>query len=234
MSEQRLPKRPRAHVLETLSRQHVESIFPTEWVCRRVEDDYGLDVRVEIVTGEDVSGLEFAVQLKGTDHLKTSGDDVIHSCKVTTANYFFQRPEPVMYVVYGAQEDTAYWLWVKPYLKGLDEMRPGWRERETVQIRVPRLNHLTPASVEEIAGYVQAWWAEVVPRVGEAFGPDHPNVAIRVNNLGGVLYDLRDLAGARAAFERAQRIFEKFLPPDHPHIRTVRRNLETTRPTIAH
>ena len=36
-----------------------------------------------------------------------------------------------------------------------------------------------------------------------AFGPDHPNVAIRVNNLGMVLQDMGDLAGARAAFERA-------------------------------
>jgi len=173
MGEQRLPKRTRAHVLEARSRQHVESIFPTEWVCRRVEDDYGLDVRVEIVAGEDV----------------------LHSCKVSTANYFLHRPEPVMYVVYDAQEDTAYWLWVKPYLKGLDEMRPGWRERETVQIRVPRLNHLTPASVEEIAVYVQAWWAEVVPRVGEAVGPAllHPGELPEPGRLP---------AGSRMAFQR--------------------------------
>jgi len=195
MGEQRLPKRTRAHELETLSRQHVESIFPAKWLCRQVEGDYGIDLRVEIVAGEDVSGLEFAVQLKGTDHLKISGDDVLHSCKVTTANYFFQRPEPVMYVVYDTQEDTAYWLWVKPYLKGLDEMRPGWRERETVQIRVPRLNHLTPASVEEIAGYVQAWWAEVVPRVGEAVGSAllHPGELPEPGRLP---------AGSRMAFAR--------------------------------
>ena len=195
MDEQRLPKRTRAHVLETRSRQHVESILPTEWVCRRVEDDYGLDMRVEIVTGESVSGREFAVQLKATDRLKASGEDVLHSCKVSTANYFLHRPEPVMYVVYDAQEDTAYWLWVKPYLKGLDEMRPGWRERETVQIRVPRLNHLTPASVEEIAVYVQAWWAEVVPRVGEAVGPAllHPGELPEPGRLP---------AGSRMAFPR--------------------------------
>ena len=37
----RLPRRTRAHVLETLSRQYVESIFPPEWVCHRIEDDYG-------------------------------------------------------------------------------------------------------------------------------------------------------------------------------------------------
>jgi len=48
----------------------------------------------------------------------------------------------------------------------------------------------------------------------------------RVNNLGSVLENLGDLAGARAAYERALAILEEFLPADHPHIRTVRDNLE--------
>jgi tetratricopeptide (TPR) repeat protein len=59
-----------------------------------------------------------------------------------------------------------------------------------------------------------------------AYGPNHPDVARDVNNLGLVLQDLGDLAGARAAYERALRILEKSLPPDHPNIRTVRGNLE--------
>ena len=54
-------------------------------------------------------------------------------------------------------------------------------------------------------------------RIDEAsFGPDHPNVARDVNNLGAVLQALGDLAGARAAFERALAIFERVLGPDHP------------------
>jgi len=51
-----------------------------------------------------------------------------------------------------------------------------------------------------------------------AFGPDHPNIAIRVNNLGSVLQDLGDLAGARAAFERALAIDERAFGPDHPNV----------------
>ena len=35
-----------------------------------------------------------------------------------------------------------------------------------------------------------------------ALGPDHPNVAIRLNNLGGVLKAQGDLEGAKALFER--------------------------------
>ena len=178
MDEQRLPRRPRAHVLETRSRQHVESIFPPEWVSRRVEDDYGLDMRVEIVAGERMSGQEFAVQLKGTDRLKISGEDVLHSCKVSTAHYFLHRPEPVMYVVYDAQENTAYWLWVQPYLRGLDGASPGWRDREKAPIRIPRANRLTREAVPLIANYVQAWWARVMAVVGQEY-PASPETAPR-------------------------------------------------------
>ncbi|MEW8496200.1 MAG: tetratricopeptide repeat protein, partial [Candidatus Thiodiazotropha taylori] len=49
-----------------------------------------------------------------------------------------------------------------------------------------------------------------------AFGVDHPNVAIRVNNLGSVLKELGDLAGARTAFERALAINEAAFGTDHP------------------
>ncbi|MBN2045891.1 MAG: tetratricopeptide repeat protein [Anaerolineales bacterium] len=51
-------------------------------------------------------------------------------------------------------------------------------------------------------------------------------MAIDVNNLGSVLRALGDLAGAKAAFQRALAILERFFPPDHPHIRIVRGNLD--------
>jgi tetratricopeptide (TPR) repeat protein len=47
------------------------------------------------------------------------------------------------------------------------------------------------------------------------------------NNLGLVLQALGDLAGARAAFERALQIFRQFLGEDHPHTVTVRNNLDS-------
>jgi tetratricopeptide (TPR) repeat protein len=43
-------------------------------------------------------------------------------------------------------------------------------------------------------------------------------VAIRVNNLGGVLKDLGDLAGAKAAFERALLIREVAFGKEHPDV----------------
>ncbi|MDP3229743.1 MAG: FxSxx-COOH system tetratricopeptide repeat protein, partial [Acidovorax sp.] len=51
-----------------------------------------------------------------------------------------------------------------------------------------------------------------------AYGPNHPEVAIDVNNLGSVLQDLGDLAGAKAHFERALAIDEAAYGPNHPAV----------------
>ncbi len=63
----------------------------------------------------------------------------------------------------------------------------------------------------------------------KAFGPDHPKVAIRINNIGAVLREQGDLDGARKAYERALRIFEGALGPEHPKTVLVRQNLDSLR-----
>lgn len=49
-------------------------------------------------------------------------------------------------------------------------------------------------------------------------GPNHPQVATAVNNLGSVLEELGDLVGARAHYERALAIDEATYGPDHPQV----------------
>lgn len=51
-----------------------------------------------------------------------------------------------------------------------------------------------------------------------ACGPDHAEVANRLNNLGRVLHDLGDLAGAKAHLERALSIGETAYGPNHPKV----------------
>ncbi|HEX6385575.1 MAG TPA: tetratricopeptide repeat protein [Anaerolineae bacterium] len=50
----------------------------------------------------------------------------------------------------------------------------------------------------------------------KALGPDHPDTAQSLNNLGALLDSMGDLAGARPYYERALAITEKALGPDHP------------------
>ena len=57
------------------------------------------------------------------------------------------------------------------------------------------------------------------------YGPDHPDVAIDVNNLGLVLKALGDMEGAKKMFERALVIGEAAYGPDHPQVAIYVNNL---------
>ena len=57
-------------------------------------------------------------------------------------------------------------------------------------------------------------------------GPQHPDTARSLNNLGFLLQAQGDLAGARPYYERALAILLLRLGPGHPDTQTVRRNLE--------
>jgi tetratricopeptide (TPR) repeat protein len=58
-----------------------------------------------------------------------------------------------------------------------------------------------------------------------SYGPDHPNVAIRLNNLAGLLQDTNRLSEAEPLFRRALAIAEKSYGPDHPEVATDLNNL---------
>jgi tetratricopeptide (TPR) repeat protein len=56
-------------------------------------------------------------------------------------------------------------------------------------------------------------------------GPDHPDVATRLNNLALILQDLGQAAEARPLVERALAITETTYGPDHPRVATLQSNL---------
>src|SRR5262249_61287347 len=52
----------------------------------------------------------------------------------------------------------------------------------------------------------------------KAFGPDHPEVALSLNNLAALYYSQGRYADAETLFKRSLAIREKALGPDHPDI----------------
>ena len=62
--------------------------------------------------------------------------------------------------------------------------------------------------------------------IGEkSFGPDHPNVAVRLNNLAQLLQSTNRLDEAEPLMRRVISISETSLGPDHPNIATALNNL---------
>lgn len=59
----------------------------------------------------------------------------------------------------------------------------------------------------------------------ESFDPDHPNVAIRLNNLAALLHDTNRLGEAEPLMRRALQIDEDSFGPDHPNVARDLNNL---------
>jgi tetratricopeptide (TPR) repeat protein len=72
----------------------------------------------------------------------------------------------------------------------------------------------------------------------KSFGLEHPSVAIRLNNLAGLLYQTNRPTQAEPLFELALAINEKSFGPEHPHVALSLNNLagllrQTNRPAQA-
>src|SRR5262249_14446825 len=67
----------------------------------------------------------------------------------------------------------------------------------------------------------------------KSYGPDHPDVAIDLNNLAGVLRDTNRLGEAEPLIRRAPAIAEKSYGPDHPNTKIVRGNLQLLQDKLA-
>ncbi len=179
MYGEKLPQSGRNIELEALSFRHLRNVLPPVWSYTTPERDYGVDLIVEIIENGLATGLQFNVQLKASDKLKTTQDHVIHRCRVSTANYLLRHHTPTMYLVYDARADMAYFIWIKDYLNQLQRTNPEWRAQGTVPIRLPISNRLGTNSALEITRYVRSYWRryagdlppDVLPQIEQIRNP---------------------------------------------------------------
>ncbi len=59
----------------------------------------------------------------------------------------------------------------------------------------------------------------------KALGPDHPGVAVTLNNMAGPVHALGGTERALVLWRRAKEIMSRKLGDTHPHTQTVQRNL---------
>ena len=117
----------------------------------------------------------------------------------------------------------------------IEDERPGWWDSaigpgkpiDTNLFFVVSLNNLGGLlrALDDLPG-AQAAYERALRIFENAYGSDHPKLAICFNNLGFVLRDLKDLPGARAHIERALAILQKSLGDDHPNTRLARKNFD--------
>src|SRR5262249_17073705 len=65
-------------------------------------------------------------------------------------------------------------------------------------------------------GAARPWYERALAIPEQVLGPDHPDTAAGLNDLGALLWNQGELTAARPLLERGVTTYERALGPDHP------------------
>lgn len=118
-------RRTREHIISDLAANHVEhKALLCGYSVDKTTHDYGIDLNLYTYSqnGEIENGCVF-IQLKATDNPKYSVDNTFISFSIDRADLesWLDEPLPVVLIVYDAQIDKAYWIYVQRYFEALTD-----------------------------------------------------------------------------------------------------------------
>src|SRR5438876_3973748 len=134
-----MPKRPRAHEIEDISRRRLRDIFGRfGWLVWDLYPDYGEDFLVRIFTDNIATHYSFYVQAKGTDnidkYLREGGKYICFPIDVDHIEHWNKFWEPVILTIWDSKADITYWEIIQDYLQKKN-VTPS--SRKTVTVNVP-------------------------------------------------------------------------------------------------
>lgn len=142
------PIRHNNHIQEGVSRHFFEGTLPIGWTAYKPENDYGVDLIVDIFEGNMATGLNLFVQLKSSG-IATVGVNEKIRLKTTTYNLLDDMLEIVLLVKYVVEENQAYWIL-------LTEVPTPNQEQESFTIHIPKTNIFSAESWTLIKNHIQA------------------------------------------------------------------------------
>lgn len=148
-------KRPRTHIIADLSVNHVERyIFLCGYSVERVEYDYGYDLIIFTYNNQgEIENGQIYVQLKATDSLRIVEDNKIaFSLSRSDLELWLLEPMPCILIIYDAQTDQAYWLYLQAYFQKLVDFNLD-KIASSITIYIPIENLLNQFSIKQFAKY---------------------------------------------------------------------------------
>src|SRR5436190_15060219 len=110
-----MPHRPRSHEIETKSRNAFRAAVPTRWVVRDVDQDYGIDLEVELFDDEGIAtGQRFFVQLRATDDVRLERALAVR-LSLDALSYYRSSDAPVLIVRYHVPTGQIFSRWAHTY-----------------------------------------------------------------------------------------------------------------------
>jgi hypothetical protein len=149
-------KRPREHIIADLSVNFVERyIFLCGYSVERIEYDYGYDLQIFTYdeNGEIENG-QIYVQLKATNSLIKLVDNETVTFKLTRSDLelWLNEPMPCILIIYDAQAQEAYWLYLQSYFENLEKFDLQ-QVRDSIVVRVPKKNIINQEAIKKFATF---------------------------------------------------------------------------------
>ncbi len=158
MARRRIPRpvrkrRTREHVIADLAVHHVEGhILRCGFTAERVVHDYGADLtmRTYNVNGE-IEPDVVLFQLKATDHSKRAANAaaVLFRLDRVDLDWWLAETFPVILVVYDAQADVGFWLYVQGHFAKMKKVLAS--RAASVTVRIPLTYVVNQAAIRQIA-----------------------------------------------------------------------------------
>ena len=153
-----MPKRPRSHELESLSRNILCNLFiQVGWVVEDLQHDYGEDLLVRIFEQGLATHLSFFVQAKATDHIdkymRKDGKSLTYPIKLTHVKHWNKFWEPVILTIWDAKSNTTYWESIQ------EKVVINKRQEKNICIDIPTDNIVDDEGLKRILARTKARFA---------------------------------------------------------------------------
>jgi len=160
--EQKLPKRPEAHVTGDRAVRVFEYYCRPEWVVNSVRSDYGFDITITTERRGTVQDLLLA-QLKGSKSPDYSADSkhVSVEMKVSTINHLLKQPCLTIICICDTakSDEPIFWGWLHELVEGLGKKK-NWQTQETVSIKILTSNKFDQTACEDIEKYLSNYYRD--------------------------------------------------------------------------
>ncbi len=233
-----MAKKTRQHKIDEAAKRVLKEVLDDVSWNVEMSPDYGIDFRVQMLDGENVSWQVFLVQLKGHERFsrieKKGCAYVKHSLwTARLADYFEIYQEPVFIGLVDTSSKQARYLFAQAYADS-EFLPPGWRKQKHATLYVPDendfrdqdrfredldyalkyMNDMYPGSIEAAIRHAETQYRKIDPRLDVKcdFKDGKPNFRLMAKK--DVSIGIKISASGDDAQSRIDRLLDAGLPTE--------------------
>lgn len=156
-------KLSKQQIIDQKAQRIFSPALPPDWIIRERHPDFGVDYLIEIFENKEPAGLEFAVQLKGTENPRIVRTTARFSAETPHLVYWMDKiRHPVFLVHIDVKTKQGWWLFIQKYIHD-GKIRPDWRAKTKVSVEFPidqRLDDVPTLrkAIEEAVHFMPNLW----------------------------------------------------------------------------